>query len=63
MVEKVDKLKILYELIGKLNKVDNNTQDCLYGVYSYFVRKLTHFLFITINEQLLSIHNVVCSNE
>ena len=47
----------------QLNKVDDNTQDCKYWVYSYFLGKPTHYFFITINEQPPSIQNVANSNE
>ena len=63
MVEKVNKLKILHDLVMKLNKLDDNTQDCTYGVYSDFVRELAHYFFITINEQTSSIQNVVNYHE
>ena len=58
MVEKVNKLKILHDLVRKLNKLDDNTQDCTYGVYCDFVRELAHYFFITINEQPYSICNM-----
>ena len=47
----MDHLKTLHELVRKLNKVDDNTQKFTYGVCSIFIRKLTQYLFLTINEE------------
>ena len=47
----MDHLKILHELVRKLNKVDDNTQKFTYAVCSIFIRKLTQYLFLTINEE------------
>ena len=57
------KLKSIHDLVRKLNTVDENTLEYTYGVFSYFVRKLTNYFFITINEQLLLIQNMVDSHE
>ena len=62
MVEKVNQFKTIHDIVIKLNKVHENTQDCTYGVYSDFVSKLTHYFSIAINEKPPSIHNVVHSN-
>ena len=59
----MNQLKILHELLIKLKKVDNNNQYFTYRVCSYFVRKMTQYIFITINEKPASIHNVVNSND
>ena len=63
MVEKVNRLKIIHELLRKMNNAYKNTIECTYGVCSYFVRKWIHYLLIKINEQPSSIFNAVNSHE
>ena len=61
IVDRYDKklmiLKYLHHLVQTLKKNDNNTDGGTFGVYSYFFRKLMHYLFGIIEKRLVSKHN------
>ena len=59
MIDKLYHMKNLHELVRRLNRVDDKTLLTTHGFCTEVVKRITDYSFITINEPLSSIHNLL----